>query len=305
MTAINHFNLKSFDLNLLLAFDALIQDGSVTRAAKRLKVRQPAMSHSLATLRILLQDELFIREGRTLKPTARALSLAEPVRRVLEQAEAALSFRDTFCPLTETRLFRIGITPDLEATLMPEILTRVRRETPGIHLQSKIKGNVDLLAALDDGSIDVGVSYIDKTAPWHKTEELYREYHVCCYNPKLLPIQLDRRTYLKTPHALLSKTESLLGCLEDILQIAQVELNVVTSSPNFWTILSTVSRTPMLTTLPSKVAIRYAPLFGLKVCDTPVKLGSFPCSMVSPLRTDRESGMEWLQGQLRTAAQRS
>jgi LysR substrate binding domain len=86
------------------------------------------------------------------------------LRRALEQAQAALSFRDTFCPLAETRMFRIGIASDIGATLMPDILTRVRRETPGIRLQSKIRGNVDLLAALDDGSIDVGVSYIDKTA---------------------------------------------------------------------------------------------------------------------------------------------
>ncbi len=68
MTTIDHFNLRSFDLNLLVAFDALMAEGNVTRAARRLKIQQPAMSHSLSTLRILLQDELFIRVGQVMQP---------------------------------------------------------------------------------------------------------------------------------------------------------------------------------------------------------------------------------------------
>ena len=80
MTAIDHFNLRSFDLNLLIAFDAMMTESSVTRAAHRLKFGQPAMSHALSTLRMLMQDELFIRVGQVMQPTARARSLAVPVR---------------------------------------------------------------------------------------------------------------------------------------------------------------------------------------------------------------------------------
>ncbi|MDP4032634.1 MAG: LysR family transcriptional regulator, partial [Pseudorhodobacter sp.] len=75
MTSIDHFNLRAFDLNLLIAFDALMTEGSVTKAARRLKIQQPAMSHSLSTLRVLMQDDLFIRVGQVMQPTARARGL--------------------------------------------------------------------------------------------------------------------------------------------------------------------------------------------------------------------------------------
>ena len=71
MVPIDHFNLRSFDLNLLLVFDALMEERSVTRAAARLKIQQPAMSHALASLRHLLDDELFVRTGQVMEPTAR------------------------------------------------------------------------------------------------------------------------------------------------------------------------------------------------------------------------------------------
>src|SRR5690349_9409488 len=114
MVTIDHFNLRSFDLNLLIAFDALISEGSVTKAAQRLKIQQPAMSHSLSTLRVLLQDELCIRVGQVMQPTAKARSLAVPVRQALRQAQLALSGGEAFDPATEERTFRIGMTPEVE-----------------------------------------------------------------------------------------------------------------------------------------------------------------------------------------------
>src|ERR1700747_3835580 len=80
MRSIDHFDLRSFDLNLLISFDALMEERSVTRAAARLRVRQPAMSHSLSVLRMLLQDELFVRDGAIMRPTARALNNSAAVR---------------------------------------------------------------------------------------------------------------------------------------------------------------------------------------------------------------------------------
>jgi LysR family transcriptional regulator, mexEF-oprN operon transcriptional activator len=87
MKPIDHFNLRSFDLNLLVAFDALIKDRSVTRAAARLKVQQPAMSHHLSTLRMLFGDDLFIRVGNYMQPTVKAEAIAEGVAQILAGAQ--------------------------------------------------------------------------------------------------------------------------------------------------------------------------------------------------------------------------
>jgi LysR family transcriptional activator of mexEF-oprN operon len=303
MSDINHFNLKSFDLNLLLAFDALMQEGSVTRAAAKLKVGQPAMSHSLGTLRVLFQDELFIRESRALRPTARALSLAERVRQTLELAQSALSFRETFIPGTETRTFRIGLPADLEALLLPSVMAHARRDAPGIKILSRYVENGDLTSALDNGIIDLAISYGDEVASWHKQEELYHERFVCCYSPKFFSPTLDRDTYLKGAHAMLSKTEHLEGCLKEVLRRNQLELNVVSSCPNLATLLLMVSKVPILATLPSRVTMQHASLFGLKVCELPLDFGSSSCSMISLARTNLDPGLAWLRKEVRTAAE--
>src|SRR5258708_4456556 len=108
MRPIDHFDLRSFDLNLLIAFDALMEERSVTRAAARLRVRQPAMSHSLSVLRMLLQDELFVRDVAIMRPTARALNIAPAVRSDLRQLEEILRLQDRLDPSWQDRTFRPG-----------------------------------------------------------------------------------------------------------------------------------------------------------------------------------------------------
>src|SRR5258708_22458420 len=108
MRSIDHFDLRSFDLNLLIAFDALMEERSVTRAAARLRVRQPAMSHSLSVLRMLLQDELFVRDGAIMRPTARALNIAPAVRSTFRQMEGNFRWEEAVDPSRQDPTLRPG-----------------------------------------------------------------------------------------------------------------------------------------------------------------------------------------------------
>jgi hypothetical protein len=117
---INHFNLRSFDLNLLVAFDALFKDRSVTKAAARLKIQQPAMSHNLSTLRLLMDDELFVRVGNLMQPTAKAEVLAEQVGAVLGQMQKIVLSTERFDPAVSDKIFRIGFSCE-ELLLMPDL----------------------------------------------------------------------------------------------------------------------------------------------------------------------------------------
>src|SRR6201989_731971 len=100
MMPIDHANLGRLDLNLLVAFDALLTERSVTRAAARIGVGQSAMSHNLARLRLLFRDELLTRAPEGMRPTPRALALADPVRVTLAQIQAAVLQREAFDPAT-------------------------------------------------------------------------------------------------------------------------------------------------------------------------------------------------------------
>ncbi|MEB2843042.1 LysR family transcriptional regulator [Rhizobiales bacterium RZME27] len=301
MATIDHFNLRSFDLNLLVAFDALISEGSVTKAAKRLKIQQPAMSHSLSTLRVLLQDELFIRVGQVMQPTARARSLAVPVRQALRQAQLALTGGLAFDPATEERTFRIAMSPEIELLLIPDLTARLRKLAPGIKVLARVFPYEAMEPSLEDGSIDLAVGCTYTKTSRRSFEPLYDVKFASCYNPALLslsnPIEID--DYLAAEHATITQNETLQGCIKDALDLAGVELNVVTAAPGYMSVLSAAQISPVIATVPSRIAERYAPLLGLEVSPLPVPL-SFPAvSMVWANHADGDRANAWLRQQIR------
>ncbi|MGJ5120984.1 LysR family transcriptional regulator [Bradyrhizobium oligotrophicum] len=297
MQSIDHFDLRSFDLNLLVAFDALMQERSVTRAAARLKVGQPAMSHTLSTLRVLLQDELFVRVGTVMQPTPKAAVLAGPVRAALAQMQAALHAAPEFDPATEQRTIRLGFSSEVELLLIPELAAELRRTAPGVRLLSRPTERNEVHRLLDEGALDVGVGCFEAVALRHRSQFLFEQALSCVYNPKRIamkaPIGLD--AYLSLPHALVTLTNSLQGCLEAALDEIGTELNVVSASSDFLSVLATVAASPVITTIPTRMARLYGPRFGLALCPAPLKLRLPAVSMVWPLQLDRDAASVWLR----------
>lgn len=300
MPVIDHFNLRSFDLNLLLAFDALMQESSVTRAASRLKLQQPAMSHALSSLRMLMNDDLFVRSGQTMQPTPRALALAAPVRDLLEGAQNVLLTRPTFDLGREERTFRVGLSAELEILLMPALIGRLRQEGPGVRVLARTVNRQQVGGLLDDGSIDLAVGCFEQAAAWHSRRGLFDETHLCCFQPDLLKasVPISAAEYLTAPHALVSLKDSLFGCLEDALVRAGVRLNVVTAAPHFLTALTMASEAPLLTTLPARVVERYARPLGLAISPLPIALEPFSVGLLWHARSNRDAASEWLRTEI-------
>lgn len=304
MAAIDHFNLRSFDLNHLLAFDALMQERSVTRAASRLRVGQPAMSHALSNLRLLLGDDVLVRVGQAMQPTPRAEALAGRVRELLSQTQDVLFAPDAFDPARSTREFRIGLSNEMELLLLPPLLARLRQEALGIRIMAKVAGRDALPAMLDEGTIDLAVGCLDAGPAWHRRATLYDETHLCCFNPDLLVVRLpiSLEDYLTQPHALMSLKDSLLGCLEDALARVGAQVNAVVAAPHLIALLATVAEAPLLATLPSRVVRRYAPQFGLATSPVPLDFQTFPVQTVWHARSDRDPGTRWLAELVRESA---
>ena len=300
MQPIDHFDLRSFDLNLLIAFDALMEDRSVTRAAARLRIRQPAMSHSLSVLRMLLQDELFVRDGAIMRPTARALNIAPAVRSTLRQMEDILRWKEPFDPSREDRTFRLGFSSDVELLVVPELTARLRSIAPGVRLLGRQAERADVHRLLDEGELDVAVGCFEPGAARYRGRYLFEQTLACCFNPQLLDLSvpIDLKAYISLGHALVTLKDDLRGCLADALLRTNAELNVVVASSNFLAILSVASQAPVLATLPSRMAERYAPAFGLTVSPVPLKMEVAPVAMVWSARADREPGALWLRTQI-------
>lgn len=139
-------NLSGFDMNLLVALEALLDECSVTRAARRVGISQPAMSHALRRLRDELGDPLLVREGRAMIPSPRAVRMRGPLVQVLADVRRLLGDAGGFDPASSSRAFTLAC-PDLLALWLPEILAAMTRRAPGVRLEVLPAGGPD--AAVD------------------------------------------------------------------------------------------------------------------------------------------------------------
>ncbi|MFS3137746.1 LysR substrate-binding domain-containing protein [Gluconacetobacter sacchari] len=302
MQPIDHFNLRSFDLNLLIAFDALVSECSVTKAAHRLRIQQPAMSHALATLRVLLADDVLVRTGAVMQPTAKAAAMAPHVGNLLRQAQGILTAEDRFDPGTEQRIFRFGFSSELEVFLMPTLAAYLQRYAPGIRLLSRGSPRSEVHALLDTGALDIAVGCFDFGLERHCGMPLYEQSLACCFNSDLIdpdaPLTVER--YLALPHVLMTLKDDIQGCLSEALMQIGEELNVVLAASDFLTALAAAAAAPVLATLPSQIAHQHAAHFGLTLRPVPLDLRIPAVSMVWSARSDRDPAAVWLRDAVAT-----
>jgi LysR family transcriptional activator of mexEF-oprN operon len=306
MEPIDHFNLRTFDLNLLLAFDALMQELSVTRAAARLKIQQPAMSHALANLRMVFNDPLFVRTGHKMEATARAQSLHATIHPILVQAQQALLADRGFEPHSARATFRLGVNPQLEALIVPSLIAHIGRHAPGIRIQSVPLGHQPMSLLLNEDRIDLAVAHSGEHLVRSRRELLYREHYVCCFNPALLAFTLPiaLRDFHGATHGVIASSIDVSGFLDHLFKHAAHRPQGVHASYNVMTLLDSAANTPLIASVHARVAARFAPLFGLAVSPLPFAVDDLDIEMMWHERTDHDPALAWLRAQIRTCLSR-
>src|SRR5262249_14644056 len=151
-------DFRRLDLNLLVAFQVLVREKSVSRAAERLFLGQPAMSGALARLRDALDDEILVRTGRGMAPTAKALTLYAQLTPALESIRATLFEQPAFDPATQARTFHLGMRDWVESWLMPELTARVQRAAPRVRIAVRASDAQSGARMLENDEMDLGVS---------------------------------------------------------------------------------------------------------------------------------------------------
>jgi len=172
--------LGAIDLNLLVVFDAIMRDRSVTRAGQRLGLSQPAMSHALTRLRHMLNDELFVRSPNGMMPTPRAEALATPVRFALDGLQQSLE-PDEFDPSKATTTFRIAVDNYAAIVLAAPIAARVAREAPGVRLDFRPSGTLDVLEQLDRSELHLAMGPWDVPGERFVRKRLVQDQFVIVY----------------------------------------------------------------------------------------------------------------------------
>ena len=158
-------NIDRIDLNLLVVLETIYSEGGITRASEKLHLTQPAVSHSLARLRQLLDDPLFIRKGRQMVPTPKVRNMMGPLRQALRSISLTLNDADHFDPEVQTREFAVGVRNVTELTLMPELMTRVYENTPRIGINAVPLERGQLESDLASGALDAAIDILLPVGP--------------------------------------------------------------------------------------------------------------------------------------------
>lgn len=293
----NRNDLRRLDLNLLIVFETLMHERSVTRAAEKLFLGQPAISAALSRLRNLFDDPLFVRTGRSMEPTARAEEIFALLSPALDSISTAVSRAAEFDPATSTAVFRIGLSDDVEFALLPALLRRLRAEAPGVVLVVRRANYLLMPNLLASGEISVGVSYTEELPANAKRKTLRRS------KPKLLradsvPGTLSLDDYCARPHALVSFAGDLNGFIDDQLLKMGRSRKVVLAVPQFNGLGTLLAGTDLLSVVPDYTAAVLTAVGGLRAEDLPLETRTFEMSMAWRGAQDNDPAERWLRSRI-------
>lgn len=296
-------DLRRIDLNLLVVLEALLNEQHVTRAAERLHLSQPAVSHALGRLRDLLGDPLLVRVGSGLVPTARALELAAPLRDVLAQVQALLA-PNTFEPSTARRRFRLAMSDYGAALLLPGLVRRLRREAPGIDLQIIQASREGMIELLLNGEIDVAAGVFPDVPNELRCTPLFEEHYACLVDRHTLGEDglLDLPQYLDRPHVLLEMRGSGTAEIERALTVIHQRRHVAISLPHWSVAPQLIVGTDLILTVASRT-LRAIHDPELVVVPPPFVLPSFAVVLARHKRRDGDQALGWLSEQMERALQ--
>jgi DNA-binding transcriptional LysR family regulator len=296
-------DLRLFDLNLLVAFDALMAERNVTRAAMRVGIGQPAMSYALSRLRQLFADDLFIRTSRSMQPTNRALELAGPVAGILADVRENVLADRAFRPETAELVLRVGASDYAEVAVLPAVLAALRSSAPRVRLVIRSIDRDQVATVLESGAIDLAIAYFPDADGAQKKEILFHEEFVCLFDAKACgvaaPIKL--KTFLDLPHIMMSLRGDLSGAVDHALARTRAKRFVFTVTPHFLTIPFLLHGFRAVATVPRRLAENCADVVGLAVSRLPVEIEGFDVSMLWHARTETDPAHRWFRKLVREA----
>jgi DNA-binding transcriptional LysR family regulator len=289
-------NISGVNLNLLVAFDALFEELSVTAAAKRVGVSQPAMSNSLAQLRTLFDDPLFLRHRTGLSATARAKELAEPIRKGLRLLQSAL-LGQSFEPASSERRFVVAVSDYVELVLLPRLLRKMSKQAPRVRLQLVPWGQHEAPPGLARGELDLMLGFYDKLPPHHHEQALFTDEYVCVVRRghPTVKTKLTLGQYLELSHVLVSSRADSPGSVDRALAALGKKRNVAARVSHFLTVPVLVSQTDYVAALDRRVAEVFAAPLGLKLFAPPLKLPKGTIGQVWHEQHDGDPGQRWLR----------
>ena len=290
-------DIKAIDLNLLVVFDAMVEHRSVTRAGEAIGLSQPAMSAAVARLRALFDDTLFVRTGAEMKPTPRALELAEPVRRVMDTIHTEVLQRSGFDPATTERTFTL-LTPDIgEVNFLPRLLTGFAQVAPSAHLRTVAKPRQAAAEALESGTAELAVGYFpDLQKAGFFQQKLFDNPHVCIVRSGHPTVgkRITLKEYLAASHAVV-RPDGREHVFEQFFQQRGLRRKVAVELSHFMSLLPVIDSSDLIATVPRDFADVCSRYTSVRIIDTPIKSPVIAVHQFWHRRFHKDPANAWLR----------
>jgi DNA-binding transcriptional LysR family regulator len=296
-------DLQSVDLNLLVTFDAVMSERSVSRAADRLGLTQPAVSHALTRLRTVFRDELFVRAPHGVAPTARAVEISAVVARALTELEEVIGQDWTFVPAQSERRFTIHLSDYVAPFLLPRLCARLRAEAPGVRLDVRHVGAS--AHAVGPGELIVGMADDEPGEPVSgptviRTESILRDEYVVLMNRRhpAAAGELTLTEYLSLAHIKVIPEALGTNRIDDALERAGLSRKIAMTVPTWFEMPKVVASSDLVVAMPARWATM------LDIAENcvwhPLPVPGVECEVVMSWRTrdDRDPGQRWMRAMI-------
>jgi DNA-binding transcriptional LysR family regulator len=284
------------DLNLLVTLDVLLAEGSVARAAQRLRLSPSAMSRALTRLRQTTGDPLLVRAGRGLVPTPRALELRERVRQLVQGAQAVLRPTERLDLKQLVHTFTLRTTEGFVENFGPDLIARVGKEAPGVRLFFVQKPNKDS-APLRDGTVDLETGVVEQTtAPELRTQVLFRDRYVGVVRSghALCKGKITSSRYATGKHIHVSRQGFDRGPIDEALKSFGLERVITTIVGGFSTALALARASDLIASVPERhTGVLRA---GMHSFPLPFSMPEITISLLWHPRLDADPAHRWLRG---------
>lgn len=297
-------DLRNFDLNLLIVFEAVYTASNISHAAKQLNQSQPTLSNSLARLREVLGDQLFVRKGKGVEPTAKAVSMIGPVREALQMIRSGVSEGVDFDPDEDRRHFRLVLLDQLEPILIPALVRKIQSRR-AVTLEMLAIAYEPVIEGLNDGSLDLVL------APHFPDAKEVEQVTVGSANIVMVArkghpeiegeVSLEQFQRLGQI-ALIPKLRAMTR-MDEFLRHAGITRHIAYTSSKFWSFPHMVANSDLIAILPGDFAKEVARYYPLQICEMPFEVPEQQIYMIWKTNRTNDSSHRWLRGEIRMAYQ--
>lgn len=288
--------MRPQDLNLLMVFDAIMTERSITRAAERLSMTQPAVSNALSRMRTAWKDELFVKEGRNIRPTGHAQNLWNQVRDPLSSLSDAVDTKEFDCT-TSQRTFRIAVADLTVSMTWPGLRKVIEEEANGINIHAipyTIQGFEGLL---ENAEVDMVAGVYNAISETFRSEYLFSSLYVCVMrnDHPLAHADLSIEEFASAEHLLVTLSGETTGFSDQVLMQHGLSRRIAMTTNHFSSVEEIIKNSDLIAVVPSG-AVADAIIAGrLSATKMPIDIPSQQVAMVWHKRQDRDGGLCWLR----------